>query len=211
MDGPASLRARLVETALTEIEAGGVDATSLRNVATEAGVSRQAPYLCFPDKRAMLAAAAAEVLRRERSRWSAALARAGTSASARLIALALAHARFAESHPNLHALAWGPYVAKADAPELQSEAIECFSLLRDTVAACLPDDAPATEQRSCALVAWATVKGLVDLRAHRQIPASVDAPLDDLVADAIRMLVAGWLARKVPATGRERRRRLARR
>lgn len=197
MAGSVLLRQRLVEAAVTTIESDGIEATSLRSVAAAAGVSRQAPYLCFADKRVMLAAAAAAVLRRERARWCAALGRAGPSPAGRLLALALAHARFARAHPHLHALTWGPYVAKADATDLQQEAIHCFTMLRETVAACLPTGSSIGQQRACSIVVWAAVKGLVDLSAHRQIPTSVETSVEDLIRGAIRALVAGWA--KAPA------------
>lgn len=192
MEGPVELRQRLVEAAVAAIESEGIEATSLRSVAAAAGVSRQAPYLCFADKRVMLAAAAAVVLRKETGRWRAALRRAGRSPTERLIALALAHARFARAHPNLHALAWGPYVAKADSAELQREAIQGFTMLRETVTACLPAGSSIGQQRACSIIAWAAVKGVVDLAAHRQIPPSVETSVEELIKDALRALVAGW-------------------
>jgi AcrR family transcriptional regulator len=191
-EGMEALRRRLVAAALRTIEREGIEATSLRTVAANARVSRQAPYLCFPDKRAMWAAAAAAVLRRERRLWTRALGGASSKPLDRLIAIARAHARFAERHPQLHALAWGPYVAKADLPELQQEAIESFAVLRSTVGACLGEGASIERQRECSVVAWAAVKGLVDLWTNRQIPASIERSVDELVAEAMNALVSGW-------------------
>lgn len=110
----------------------------------------------------------------------------------RLLALAGAHVRFARRHPNLHALVVGPYVAKADLDVLQAEAMTSFALLRSTVAACLPEHTPIERQRQCTVILWAAVKGLVDLDANRQIPASVPGGVDAHVEDAIRALIAGW-------------------
>jgi len=141
-------------------------------------------------------------MRRERRSWNASLRAAGPRPVDRLLAVALAHARYGRRHPQLHALAFGPYVAKADYDELQQEAIENFALLRSLVGACLGDDAPMARQRACSVVVWATVRGLVDLSTHRQIPASVESSVDDMIVDAITSLVSGWA--KPPTRDRRR-------
>lgn len=185
------LRDRLVKAAVRAVERDGPEELSLRRIASDAGVSHQAPYLCFADKRAMLAAVAAVAMGRDRAGWERAMSGA-TKPLARLLALVRAHIRFARRHPNLHALVVGPYVAKSDLAVLHAEAMTSFALLRSTVGACLPDDAPIERQRQCTVILWAAVKGLVDLDANRQIPTSVPGGLDDLVEEAVRALIVGW-------------------
>ncbi len=193
MATPATLRTRLVDAAVRAIERDGAEELSLRRIASDAGVSRQAPYLCFTDKREMLAAAAAVALARDRAGWERAMAKASTPAD-RLLALTRAHLRFARQHPHLQTLMFGPYVAKADLAELQQEAIASFALLRETVAACLRAGTPIERQRQCTTIVWATIKGLVDLEANRQIPASVPGTVDALAEEALRTLIRGWTA-----------------
>lgn len=191
MATPATLRQRLVDAVVRAIERDGIESLSLRKVASDASVSRQAPYLCFADKREMLAAAAATVMARDRVGWQRAIAKRRDPVD-RLIALAAAHARFSRSHPSLHALVVGPYVAKSDLAELQREAIASFALVRETVAACLPAATPIERARQCTVIVWATVQGLVELDANRQIPASVPGTIDELAEDGLRALIRGW-------------------
>jgi len=193
MSGPVALRERLVEAAVRAIEREGPEELSLRRIASDAGVSRQAPYLCFADKREMLAAAAAVAMARDRAGWQRAMARARRPID-RLIALARAHARFSRKHPNLHVLVFGPYLTKSDLVELQTEAMTSFALLRATVGECLPTGTPIERQRRCATIVWATIKGLVELETNRQIPRSVPGSVDDLAEEALRALILGWNA-----------------
>lgn len=191
MSGSVELRERLVKAAVQAIERDGPEELSLRRIASDAGVSRQAPYLCFADKREMLAAAAAGALARDRRAMERAMARASGPIE-RLVALARAHLRFAQQHPNLHELVFGRYVAKSDLAELQAQASATFALLRSTVAACLPGDTPIERQRQCAVITWAVIKGLIALESNRQIPPSVPGTPGTLVEDAVRTLIRGW-------------------
>ena len=54
------LRAALVKAAAAEIERSGYENLSLRELAESLGVSRAAPYRHFADRRALLAAVAAD-------------------------------------------------------------------------------------------------------------------------------------------------------
>ena len=54
------LRAALLKVATAEIERVGYESLSLRELAEKLGVSRAAPYRHFADRRALLAAVAAE-------------------------------------------------------------------------------------------------------------------------------------------------------
>src|ERR1700730_569414 len=54
------LRAALVKAATAEIERGGYEALSMRELAASLDVSRAAPYRHFADRKALLAALAAE-------------------------------------------------------------------------------------------------------------------------------------------------------
>lgn len=188
-----TLRGRLIEAALDAIERVGIEELSLRGIASDAGVSRQAPYLCFVDKREMLAATAAVAMARDRAGWKRAIRRKRRPLE-RLVALARSHMRFARTHPNLHALVFGRFVAKSDLAELQQEAIASFALVRETVGACLPASTPIERQRQCTVIAWATIHGLVELESNRQVPASVPGTTDELVEHALRTLIDGWNA-----------------
>jgi AcrR family transcriptional regulator len=192
--GPPELRKKLIAAATAEVERAGIESVSLRTLATVAGVSRQAPYLCFEDKRALLAAVAAEATRRSRMGWITELGRARSEPRARLCALGVAHARDALSHPELHELMYGSYVRKADDEELQREGMEAFRIVRDLVEKVQPSPIPVAELRRRTMLVWSAVHGLVDLYVKRQVPASIDGTLENMVEAMVTTLCNGWSA-----------------
>jgi AcrR family transcriptional regulator len=211
--GPPELREKLVLAATSEVERLGIEAVSLRTLAKAAGVSRQAPYLCFADKRALLAAVAAEATRNAREAWGPALARTGGDPRAKLCGIAMAHARYAASHPELYELMYGSYVRKADDADLQRQAAEAFRILRDLVEQVQPSQVPVVELRRRTMVLWGAVHGLVDLHVKRQVPASIEGALENLVETAIATICDGWAARtdapsasRSPRSNRKRKR-----
>ena len=64
------LRAKLIEIAIDFIETDGVSKLSLRKIASQAGVSHNAPYMHFTSKEALLDAVVAHGFARLRSRIS---------------------------------------------------------------------------------------------------------------------------------------------
>jgi AcrR family transcriptional regulator len=172
---------------------------SLRRVAQTVGVSHQAPYVHFGDKRRFLAAAAGMGLQRAAQQAAIAMSAAAPDPGARLHALADAYIAFIRDRPHVHDLAYGPLVAKADHPRLQQAAIAYWDLLHDAVAACQP---PGTTEadvlRGCAAT-WGTVYGIARLAALQQIPRSVPSEFDRLIHQALDILRLGW-ARTAPDT-----------
>jgi AcrR family transcriptional regulator len=165
---------------------------SLRRVAQTVGVSHQAPYVHFGDKRRFLAAAAGMGLQRAAEQAAIAMSAAAPDPGARLHALADAYIAFIRDMPHVHDLAYGPLVAKADHPRLQQAAIAYWDLLHDAVAACQP---PGTTEadvlRGCAAT-WGTVYGIARLAALQQIPRSVPSESDRLIHQALDTLRLGW-------------------
>jgi AcrR family transcriptional regulator len=94
------LKEALVEAALALAEEAGTEGVTMREAARRAGVSSAAPFRHFPDREALMTAAAAEALRRFRIEIDAAI---GTTASddplLRLKAFGLAYLRWALRNP----------------------------------------------------------------------------------------------------------------
>lgn len=190
----ANLRATLVQQALALVEERGVDDVNLRDLAERAGVSRQASYLHFPDRRALLASVAAEGFGRLRRAMEAGLDGDTTDAPAALRTIAEVYVGFAGAHPHLVALMLGPYVAKGDSPELQAEAIELFALLRELCGRCPRPCTDVLAARRRTVLFQSAVVGVLTLGAHRQIPPSVGASVSELVREAVDTLLRGWAA-----------------
>jgi len=192
----AALEDRLLEAALASLQQHSPARLSLRSVAQRLGVSHQAPYVHFRDKRTFLAAVAGVGLQRAADRAAAAVAAARDDPSRQLHALVDAYVEFIRDEPHVHDLAYGPLVTKADHPRLQQAAIAYWELVHHTVMACQP---PGTTEpqvlRRCVMV-WGTVQGIARLAAHRQIPASVPGDIDGLLHEAVETLLQGWQDRQ---------------
>lgn len=183
---------QLLRAALDLLAHEPAERISLRRVAQTVGVSHQAPYVHFGDKRRFLAAAAGMGLQRAAEQAAIAVSAAAPDPGARLHALADAYIAFIRDRPHVHDLAYGPLVAKADHPRLQQAAIAYWDLLHDAVAACQP---PGTTEadvlRGCAAT-WGTVYGIARLAALQQIPRSVPSESDRLIHQALDTLRLGW-------------------
>ena len=189
-----TLDERLVETALQMLTDHPAEHLSLRHVAEELGVSHQAPYVHFGNKRTFLAAVAGAGLQEAADQAVAALAVSGGDPVRRLHVLMAVYISFIRERPHVHDLAYGPLVNKPDHPRLQRAANAYWNLLHDTVAACQPAGIPEPELlRRCA-AAWGTVYGIARLGALDQIPSSVPGDIDSLLHEALDTLRLGWQA-----------------
>jgi AcrR family transcriptional regulator len=189
-----TLDERLVETALQMLMDHPAEHLSLRRVADELGVSHQAPYVHFGNKRTFLAAVAGAGLQEAADQAVAALAVSGGDPVRRLHVLVAVYISFIRERPHVHDLAYGPLVNKPDHPRLQRAANAYWNLLHDTVAACQPAGIPEPELlRRCA-AAWGTVYGIARLGALDQIPRSVPGDIDSLLHEALDTLRLGWQA-----------------
>ena len=189
-----TLDERLVETALQMLTDHPAEHLSLRRVAEELGVSHQAPYVHFGNKRTFLAAVAGAGLQEAADQAVAALAVSGADPVRRLHVLMAVYISFIRERPHVHDLAYGPLVNKPDHPRLQRAANAYWNLLHDTVAACQPAGIPEPELlRRCA-AAWGTVYGIARLGALDQIPSSVPGDIDSLLHEALETLRLGWQA-----------------
>jgi len=92
------LRAALVRAAAAEIERSGYENLSLRELAESLGVSRAAPYRHFTDRRALLAAVAADGFERLTAAYRKATS-SGKTPRARLAAAGRGYLKFAAERP----------------------------------------------------------------------------------------------------------------
>ena len=192
MTEEADLTDRLIATALELLASQPAEQLSIREVAQRVGVSHQAPYVHFGDKRRFLAAVAGAGLERAASDATTIVAAAGADPAARLHALMDSYVEFIDTRPHVHDLAYGPLVAMSDHPRLQAAAIAYWTLLRETVAANQPPGVDDEEVlRRCATT-WGTVYGIARLNAAGKIPRTVPANRAQLLSDAIEAMRQGW-------------------
>lgn len=173
------LRAALVNTALTLLEAGEAP-PSLREVARAAGVSAMAPYRHFVDRAALLAAVAEHGFTQLRERLL--VADEVPTSRAALIAQGRAYVDFALAHPALFRLMFSREKA-GGVPEGET----AYTVLANRVAHIAPDRAEVAT-----LAAWGLVHGLATLLLDAKVGGlhrgAVEATLD--------MLVDGMMSRE---------------
>lgn len=159
------LRERLLDEAITILEAEGPDALTLRAVAGAAGVSHMAPYRHFADKEALLAAIAERGFRALSAVMGEA-GKAGQDLLSQLRAVGLAYLAFARRRPALYRLMFGPAMAgKPQYAALAQAGGEAFMHCADAVAAILRERGAMAdaEPRALAVATWALVHGLAML------------------------------------------------
>ncbi|MBC7736418.1 MAG: TetR/AcrR family transcriptional regulator [Candidatus Saccharibacteria bacterium] len=182
------LRAALMMAAEAELEAHGIEAFSLRQVAKRAGVSHAAPAHHFADANGLLTALAAEGYRQFLQAQADREAQATTDPQSRLVASGLGYVDFAISHPALFRLLFGSARTDYADPDLARAAGDAYDRLARQVF--------AAGGRSVAEEAavWAMAHGLADLLAAGRLKtiASFTAPeRDAVIATILRRVLPG--------------------
>lgn len=190
------LRAALIAATATEIERISYEHLSLRELAASLGVSRAAPYRHFADRRALLAALAADGFDRLAAIYRGA---AGKTPEMRLAASGRAYLAFAAERPQLFRLMFASDLFSAPPldPNLTKAATTCYEIFESLVAATLdhPDDR-AIKATTIALMS--STYGFALLRMGDRIRPFMYGQLtpNDLVETVLSMKVA-----VLPGTG----------
>lgn len=165
------LRQALLDAAMRRLEKEGAESLTLRAVARDAGVSHNAPYHHFLSAGALLAALAAEGLRRLSGAMDARMKTHGGDALRDLQQTGVAYVVFAARHPDLFRLIFGRVPAEDDA-ELRGAARATFAILQRAVVRCFDEkliDAATHDARTTALAAWSLTHGLAYLAVDGQL------------------------------------------
>jgi AcrR family transcriptional regulator len=182
-----NLRAALLESAERTLAEGGE--LSLRELARQVGVSHAAPRRHFAGKQALLDALAEDGFERLGDDLRSALAAAGPSFDARLLAFGRAYVRFATEHAALLELMFAGKHRPGAADSLRQAADRAFAAPLELVTrAQAAGEIVAGDPERVAVVAFAAFQGLASLINTGILD---EADLDDLVADAVDRLVLG--------------------
>ncbi|SDU01641.1 transcriptional regulator, TetR family [Pseudomonas pohangensis] len=167
-----NLRQSLLDASVALLDSEGLEALSLRRLAEQVGVSRQAPYHHFRDKQALLAAIGEQgfaLLNQMLGRFTDDPA---ISLDERLYRAVMGYLNFALEHRALYRLMFGQTLwrseqTRSDTDEFQRYAKDCFrqyvqlfDLLRE--AGELP---PEENTLRLAQLLWAAMHGLAQLAA----------------------------------------------
>ena len=156
------LRTALIEAGLAALETSDADAVSLRELARKVGVSATAVYRHFPDKKALLAALAAEGVARLGTAQRIASEKAG-GGGAGFAATGQAYVRFALDNPALFRLA---FTHGNHAEGAMGGDDEAWRLLRSYAESFAGADAQRLQ-----LQAWSVAHGLAMLMLDGLVPA----------------------------------------
>ena len=167
------LRRALIDAAVSLVTEEQDWSFSLREVARRAGVSHNAPYNHFPEKRDLLAAVAAFGFEALRDDMIASIDGI-TEAKIVLAAAAQAYVRFATSNPALFRLMFGPELASSDGarPDLAEQAgAEAKNVLRGIISRGAIEGAFAVEDDKASMASiamavlstWSAIHGLAML------------------------------------------------
>lgn len=167
-----ALAAALVAGALDLLDAGGVNAVTIRAVARRAGVSHAAPVNHFSDRRALLTAVAVACF----DRVHALIIDAGAADLAdpreRLHAIADAAHSFGLGWPNRYRLMWRADLLDAADPALVARTTRLFDMMADAVR---PFDGPVGASKASRTIAvCAVIHGYIMLRIDGNFDAFND-------------------------------------
>jgi len=186
------LRSALIKAAAAEIERGGYENLSLRELAESLGVSRAAPYRHFADRRALLAAVAADGFDRLTAIHRNAR---GRTPQARLAAAGRGYLAFAAERPQMFRLMFvsdllGGRAAPPD-PALIKAASESYIVFEQLVAATLDNPDEGTI-KAAAVAIMSTSYGFALLRMNDRLKPFMYGPLtqSELVNAVLSIKVA---------------------
>lgn len=198
------LRRALVDAALALVTEEQDWGFSLREVARRAGVSHNAPYKHFADKRDLLAAIAAIGFETLRARLQAAVADAGPREA--LLAIGTTYVCFGTSNPAHYRLMFGPTLTAAEGglpPVVAEAAAAAKAVLDETILHGAQEGyfaaSPASQAQLdlAALSAWSLIHGLTMLAIDRLAGISApSSPPELLVVEAVSRALIDGLRRR---------------
>lgn len=186
------LRVALLDEAARVAATEGVHAVQVRRLGQALGVSAGAPFRHFPNRQALLVAAAEEGLRRRERAVAGAIAALGEDAPAlaRSRAEAVAHVRWAAAHPGWYRLLTRPELL-ADSPAIRA----ATSISRERLTAAL-----AASDADAAGAAHLTARALVHGLAQMVVGGHL-GPIDPEAAARLAWAATGVLGQGLAGLG----------
>jgi AcrR family transcriptional regulator len=182
-----NLAGALIDAALVRLEADGVEAFSLRELARDTGVNHRAVYRHFPDKLSLLARVAEEGWRRMERRVKQQLA-GKPRGEQTLVGAGVGFFLFARDHPNLFALMAGPRINVQGAfPGLEAAMVETMAMFRQPF---IDGGIEPELARSRTALFVSALQGVTTQILHRRLHVS-RAKANAFVAQTCRMLYKG--------------------
>ncbi|MGO9603594.1 MAG: TetR/AcrR family transcriptional regulator [Candidatus Binataceae bacterium] len=176
-----NLRSALLAAASKQIEQIGFEALSLRDLAASLDVSRAAPYRHFADRRALLAALAADGFKQLEAEALAAMAKQTTPAS-QLAAGARAYLAFAARRPQLFRLMFVSDLLTGQEPR-DPALIQVANSFHARFEALVAENCASTDDKTikaATLTFWSILHGFALLRMGKRLMPFMLGPLTDV-------------------------------
>ncbi|ORE87238.1 TetR family transcriptional regulator [Oceanococcus atlanticus] len=191
-----NLRAALLDTARSLVQAQGLDGLTLRAVAERLGVSRSAIYRHYSSKDELLGQIIMEGFEQLRAATAeAAQQRAKRTESCPLDQLhhmGLAYIRFAVEHADLYDLMFHPSLIGRSCDTVKMASLRSYEVLTDMLQRCQQaGQIKAGEPHRQAFAIWASLHGLVSLCRGRPPHAVPEATLEGGFEMLLEQLMAG--------------------
>lgn len=169
------LREAIVDAVLSQIEAGGPEAVSLRAAARTVGVSPGATFKHFRDKRAVLTALAVDGFDRMNARIEVETA-AAESAMDRFLAVGRGYLLWALENPARFRIMFRADLLEPNDAALVESTSRLRAALTEDLPAALPDGLDAAEVARRGLLAWGAVHGVATLAIEGQLRSGPNDP-----------------------------------
>jgi AcrR family transcriptional regulator len=182
------------------IEAEGVGALTLRELARRLGVSHAAPTSHFADKEALLVELAAQGFQELGD--SLAAPTQSRSPEAHLRDIGRAYIRFALRRPGHYRVMFGRGAAAHEvSPRLHEVGSRAYSLLEEAVTAALPAGRgrSTSRVRDASFLAWSVVHGAAMLLLEAPLPPTLAPPGDAKAREALVERVTESIAAAIAA------------
>ena len=195
------LRKALIDAGVAIVEAGGVEAVSLRAVARRAKVSHSAPYHHFSSKAELLAAIAAASFDRlvETIQRVAQLMKIASHLDG-LRAVGRGYLEFALDHPELFRLMFRPELTHpSEHPVLLEAEARAYSTLHAVIVQCQASgELPGRDPLPLAAAAWSAVHGLAMLHVEQVLNETPvgQVPIDKLADFVVEAATLGLVHSK---------------
>jgi AcrR family transcriptional regulator len=178
------LEAALISTALIQIKKYGPGNLSLREVASEVGVSPSAAYHYFPDKESLVRAIAeklfADLAKMEEEAVQSIPGNSALAARKRFRAIGNAYYKWAKKQPHSFQLMFGGFCNIKDEAGFEENA--AFQLLTKTLDDLVDSGAmPKSSRNGGELLAWSSVHGATNLIIEGHLPEeAIELVLDGI-------------------------------
>ena len=177
----------LIDAALVRLEAEGVEAISLRDLARDAGVNHRAVYRHFPDKLSLLALVAERGWQQLAQRLKKATAGKAPGVPA-LLAASVGFFQFAREFPNLFHLMGGARInVGGEFPTLEAAIVDALQVFAVGFAGTGMAPGIVIERT---VIFVAALQGIVTQILHKRLKVA-PPKAKTFIADSCRMLIKG--------------------